>query len=103
MLTVVASLKRGALEQGAVERAAAMIRVLGHPLRLRIVECLEGGERCVYELVESLGEPQAVVSQQLARMRAAGIVRCRREGPHVWYAVADQRAVRMLECLRRSR
>jgi DNA-binding transcriptional ArsR family regulator len=47
-----------------------------------------------------LGAPQAAMSQQLSRMRAAGIVRGRREGVHVRYAIADQRVVQMLNCLR---
>jgi DNA-binding transcriptional ArsR family regulator len=80
--------------------AAQMIRVLGHPVRLRIVECLEGGERTVGEIQEELGAPQAAMSQQLSRMRAAGIVRGRREGMHVRYAIADRRVVQMLNCLR---
>ncbi len=77
-----------------------MIRVLGHPVRLRIVECLEGTERIVSELVTELQVPQAIVSQQLAKMRSAGIVACRREGNNVFYRVADDRVVRMLGCLR---
>ncbi len=43
---------------------------------------------------------EAIVSQQLAKMRSAGIVACRREGNNVFYRVADDRVVRMLGCLR---
>ena len=77
-----------------------MIRVLGHPVRLRIVECLERGERCVSELQGALDAPQAMVSQKLAKMRAAGIVRARREGAKVRYTIADERVIRVLDCLR---
>ncbi len=77
-----------------------MVRVLGHPVRLRIVELLEAGERTVKEIQGELDAPQALVSQQLARMRGAGIVDGRRNGANVWYRIADPRVVRMLDCLR---
>jgi DNA-binding transcriptional ArsR family regulator len=97
---MVNSLRPAPLDHRLLEEAAEMIRVLGHPVRLRIVECLEGSERIVSELVGDLKVPQAIVSQQLAKMRSAGIVACRREGNNVWYRVADDRVVRMLGCLR---
>ena len=92
--------KYATLDAAALAEAAEMIRVLGHPVRLRIVECLEDGERSVSELQRELETPQAIVSQQLARMRAAGIVACRREGSSKYYRVTDERVVRMLNCLR---
>lgn len=79
--------------------AADLLRALGHPVRMRLVQALAGGEQCVSELQGALGLPQAVVSQQLAKMRAAGIVTCRRDGANVRYAVADERAVRLLACV----
>ncbi len=94
------TLQRAPLDPRVLADAAEMIRVLGHPVRLRIVECLEDGERTVSELQESLASTQAAVSQQLARMRSAGIVRGRRDGVNVWYSIADERVVQMLDCLR---
>jgi|SRR6185503_2780037 len=88
------------LDAAEIGRTAEMIRVLGHPVRLRLVEALEHGERCVSELQEAVGAPQAIVSQQLAKMRAAGIVSFRRDGANVRYAVADTRVLRVLDCLR---
>jgi DNA-binding transcriptional ArsR family regulator len=92
--------RRPALDPNEIAEAAEMIRVLGHPVRLRLVEALERGERCVAELQQILDAPQAVVSQQLAKMRAAGIVTCRRDGANVRYVVADLRVLRVLDCLR---
>ena len=94
------ALRQAPLDPRILAEAAEMVRVLGHPVRLRIVELLESGEQTVTQLQESLDAPQALVSQQLARMRAAGIVAGRRSGPNVWYAIADPRVVRMLDCLR---
>ena len=93
-------LRQAPLDPRVLTEAAEMVRVLGHPVRLRIVELLEAGEQTVTQLQEGLEAPQALVSQQLARMRAAGIVAGRRVGSNVWYAIADARVVRMLDCLR---
>ena len=92
--------RRPSLDPHVVASAADMIRVLGHPVRLRIVEALERGECCVSELQDTVGQSQATVSQQLARMRAAGIVTCRRDGPNMRYTVADRRVLRILDCIR---
>jgi len=93
-------MRQAPLDPAVLSEAAEMVRVLGHPVRLRIVELLEPGEQTVTQLRESLAVPQALVSQQLARMRAAGIVAGRRAGSNVWYAITDERVVRMLDCLR---
>jgi DNA-binding transcriptional ArsR family regulator len=93
-------LQRAPLDPRVLAEAADMVRVLGHPVRLRIVELLEAGELTVKEIQGALDAPQALVSQQLARMRGAGIVEGRRDGANVRYRIADSRVVRMLDCLR---
>ena len=87
------------LDSGSLLRIADMIRALGHPVRLRIVEALRQGECCVSELQDALDLPQAVVSQQLARLKAAGVVSCRRDGMNVRYVVAEPRVLGILNCL----
>ena len=94
------TLRQAPLDPRVLAEAAEMVRVLGHPVRLRIVELLEAGELTVTQLQDGLEAPQALVSQQLARMRAAGIVTGRRSGSNVWYTIADPRVARMLACLR---
>ncbi len=94
------TLRQAPLDPRVLAQAAEMVRVLGHPVRLRIVELLEAGEQTVTQLQAELDAPQALVSQQLARMRAAGIVTGQRRGSNVWYVIADTRVVRMLDCLR---
>lgn len=76
-----------------------MLRALAHPVRIRLLQALADGERCVSDLQSELDLPQAIVSQQLARMRAGGIVTCRRDGANMRYIVADERALRLLGCL----
>jgi DNA-binding transcriptional ArsR family regulator len=82
------------------ERAARVIRVLGHPLRLRILESLEIGERNVADLQDELDATQAAISQQLAILRSEDVVSARREGPRVYYRIIEPKVSRILDCIR---
>jgi ArsR family transcriptional regulator len=62
---------------------------LSHPLRIRILELLVGGERSVQELQQHLGVGQPLVSQQLAVLRARNVVVARKVGQTVRYVVKD--------------
>ena len=57
-----------------VEAASDFLKLLANPDRLRIVCCLVEGERSVAEIEAAVGLPQPRLSQQLAELRAAGIV-----------------------------
>ncbi|MHB8398896.1 MAG: ArsR/SmtB family transcription factor [Candidatus Limnocylindrales bacterium] len=83
-----------------LERAARVIRVLGHPLRLRLLELLEEGERNVTELVLAAGVGQAAVSQQLRILRSEGVVGDRRDGPRVFYRITEPKVSKILACIR---
>ncbi len=86
----------------SLDNAAGMIKSLGHPLRLRLLTALEEQEHTVSELQHITSSSQAMVSQQLAVLRGYGVVKARREGPWVRYAISDERARRIVECLRES-
>jgi DNA-binding transcriptional ArsR family regulator len=88
------------IDQPVIERAARVIRVLGHPLRLRLLEAMEPGERNVTELVVETGATQATVSQQLATLRAEGVVGARRDGPRVFYRITEPKVSSILACIR---
>jgi len=72
---------------------AQVLRDLGHPRRLMILDHLHSGEKSVGELVEFLGLPQAKVSRHLKDLRDQGIVTARRNGNTVFYSLADSRIV----------
>jgi ArsR family transcriptional regulator len=72
------------------EQTAEMMKALSHPTRLQILEVLsEEGESCVCHLENRLGQRQAYISQQLARLREADLVIDRREGLFIFYALKD--------------
>lgn len=71
------------------EQTAAILKALAHPVRLQILDLLSAeGEACVCHLERSLDQRQAYISQQLAKLRDAGLVRDRREGLNVFYHLA---------------
>jgi ArsR family transcriptional regulator len=88
------------IDTEVLARASRVIRVVGHPLRLRLLELLEGGERNVTELVRGAGVSQAIVSQQLRILRTEGVVGARRDGPRVFYWITEPKVSKILECIR---
>ena len=75
---------------------AEFFKTLGHPARIRILEVLREGERPVNELIPEVGIEPSHLSQQLAILRRANLVRSRKEGPSVIYAVPDPRIFELL-------
>jgi ArsR family transcriptional regulator len=69
------------------ERAAALFHALADPTRLSIVEQLRGGEQCVCDLSDVLEAGQSRLSFHLKTLKEAGLLRDRREGRWVYYAL----------------
>ncbi len=72
-----------------LNRAAAVIRCLGHPLRLRLLE-----------LQEYAGVSQPMVSQHLMVLKGHGVVDLRRAGPFAYYWIVEPKVKAILECVR---
>ena len=72
-----------------LELVAARFKVLAEPMRLRLLQLLESGERTVGELVTETGAGQANVSKHLTLLAEAGMVGRRKEGLNVYYFIAD--------------
>ena len=68
---------------------AARFRLLGEPMRLRILHALGAEERSVKQLVRATGSGQANVSKHLALMLDAGVVARRRDGLEARYRISD--------------
>lgn len=83
----------------AADDAAAVMRALSNPSRLRLLCALVGGEKSVSELEKVLGASQSYVSGQLARLRSEGLVACDRDGRIIRYRLADPRVTPVLERL----
>lgn len=74
-----------------------LFKVFGDSTRIRILMALIPGEMCVLHLADHLGMGQSAVSHQLRILRSAGLVRPRREGKTVYYALDDDHVREILE------
>ena len=81
---------RRALESETAEGLAATFKVLGGPTRVRILDALARAELCVCDLAVLLDMRISAVSHQLALLRKHNLVRSRREGKMVYYALDDE-------------
>jgi DNA-binding transcriptional ArsR family regulator len=81
------------------EAACRLMKVLSHPDRLLLLCQLAQGEQRVGELESRLGITQPTLSQQLAVLRDEALVRTRRDGKHIHYAVASAPALAVINVL----
>jgi len=88
------------IDDDVLERAAAVIKSLGHQLRLRLLEALEIDEMSVSELQDYSGASQTAVSQQLATLRAHGVVQAQRDGQFIRYSISEPKVHAILDCIR---
>ena len=74
--------------QANAREASEFLKALSHEVRLLILCFLIEGERSVGEIEKMLKLRQPAVSQQLARLRADGLVETRRDGKNIYYSLA---------------
>lgn len=78
-----------------ISTAADVLAALGSEHRLKIVELLRGGERCVCEITPEFELDPSVVSRHLAVLEQAGVIVARRFGRWIFYRVADDRILQL--------
>ncbi|HVW18829.1 MAG TPA: metalloregulator ArsR/SmtB family transcription factor [Solirubrobacteraceae bacterium] len=84
------ALRRARPGQDALDAAAAAAKALGDPTRLAVAFALrDGGELCVCDLSWVCERSDKLVSHHVRQLRAAGLVRSRREGKMVMYALTE--------------
>jgi len=93
--------KLSLLTEEALEEAAECLRVLGHPVRLRIVDILMQGEFPVSEVAELCGVQAHQISEHMRLLQGRGLLGSRRDGRVVYYRVADPRLPALLNCVRK--
>lgn len=85
------------LPEPLVELIAQRFRVIGEPMRIRLLDRLRDGSATVGELVEASGASQQNVSKHLGVLHQAGIVSRAKEGTSVRYAIADDTVFALCE------
>ena len=83
----------------AIELVAARFRAMGEPLRLRILQQLEGDERSVSALAESVDSTQPNVSKHLKILQDADLVKRRQQGTSVYYSIADEMVLELCDLI----
>jgi ArsR family transcriptional regulator len=78
---------------------AKVFSALADPVRLKILECLRGGERCVCEIIPYVGIPQPLVSRHLAILRRCGLVRDRRDKNRRFYSVTNPAIFKVIDAV----
>jgi ArsR family transcriptional regulator len=75
---------------------ADRFKLLGHPVRLQILDILRRSPECVCHLEALLGKPQPYISQQLRLLREAGVVADSKDGLNVYYHLIDPQVAALL-------
>ncbi len=78
---------------------AKIIKALGHPTRLIIIDELAKGERCVCELTELAGSEMSTVSRHLAQLKEAGILEDDKRGVQVFYRLKVPCVLNFFKCV----
>ena len=84
-----------------INKAAELLKVLSHPIRLKIICQLGHAEKTVQQLLDSVGSTQSNVSQHLAIMRNNGVLQYRKNATQVLYSVSEKAAIDIVQMLKK--
>lgn len=80
---------------------ADILKCLGQPTRLKIIEFLRAGERCVCEIFPAIGEEQSNTSRHLNMMQTSGILARRKDGLKIYYAIKHPEVLEIVDLAKR--
>lgn len=83
-----------------IEQAAVAMQAMSHPLRIKILCLLSSGELIVQDIVDAVGTTQSNISQHLGILKASGMINSRKDGTKMFYALSDERIMRMISLTR---
>jgi DNA-binding transcriptional ArsR family regulator len=87
------------MDNNILEEAAGMLKTMGHPIRLKIVNVLQNGELTVGAISEAIDVSQSATSQHLNVMKMKGILDSRRDATCVYYRVAMPEVFKIIHCI----
>ena len=88
--------KTGKMKQKILEGQASVLKALGQPTRLQILDLLKDGERCVCEIFPAINQEQANVSKHLSILKQAGILESRKDGLRILYRIKTPEILNLL-------
>ena len=83
------------------QEAAALLKALAHPERLKLLCHLSEGEKTVGQLEGLCVASQSQISQFLGRMKSENLLEARREGQHIYYSIKDQKVSKLIKSMQK--
>ncbi len=88
------------MENNSYARWADILKTIGHPIRIKIIETLLDHDKCVSNIWGCLDLPQATVSQHLSLLRVKGIVQQERCGARVKYSISNRNIEQIIKLIK---
>ena len=85
------------MEEKALQLKAEVLKALAQPTRLKILECLRDGERCICEIVPEINGEQSNISRHISVMQKSHLIATRKDGVKVMVKVRDPRIFEILD------
>jgi ArsR family transcriptional regulator len=93
-------MKTGTLDFRKVKKVAFILKAIGNPLRIAIIDILRVNEELsVNEISRQLEAEQSLVSHNLLNMKLKGILESRREGKNIFYRLKLKEVLKVIECM----
>lgn len=87
------------MEERVLEMKAEVLKALAQPTRLKILEFLRNGERCICEIVPAINGEQSNVSRHISLMQKSHLVTTRKDGVKVMVKVRDPKVFEILDSI----
>lgn len=84
-------------KQNLFDNLAEFFKIIGDPTRTKILFALDQNEMCVCDIANVLGMTKSSISHQLATLKKSRIVKSRRDGKEVYYALDDEHIKQVFE------
>ncbi len=85
------------MEEGGLLLKSEVLKALAQPTRLKILECLRGGEKCICEIIPAVNGEQSNISRHISLMQKGHLVTTRKDGVRVMVKVRDPRIFEILD------
>ena len=85
------------MDERALYLKSEVLKALAQPTRLKILDCLRGGERCICEIIPAVGGEQSNISRHISLMQKGRLVTTRKDGVKVMVKVTDPRIFAILD------
>ncbi len=85
------------MDEKALELKAEILKALAQPTRLKILELLRGGEKCICEIVPAINGEQSNISRHISLMQKTHLISTRKDGVRLMVSVRDSRIFDILD------